>query len=72
MKTYNISLIEWYMDDIGQYQDKLPRSLEKFEMEWQAFDNDDAEGEALINALEKQYGVKPVLISWDIPEADQA
>jgi len=67
VKRISISLIEWYEDDIGQYQDKFPRSINDFVVD-QDFEDDDSLGDFIMKSLETQYGVLPVLVSWDIPD----
>ena len=60
-----IDLIEWYVDDVGQYQEQgLPRSLDCLKLFIRADElTDDAIGEEILSLLEKSYRIKPVLVS---------
>ena len=60
-----IDLIEWYEDDIGQYEkDGLPRGLNEFVVNVSSADNE-VVGEEIMQQLEVQHRIRPVLIAWD-------
>lgn len=61
-----VSLIEWYEDDIGQYQEKgLPRSFDDPKTIICDAEDDDTIGATILRDLEVAYNVCPVLVAWD-------
>ena len=66
--TINIGLIEWYNDDIGQYEEKgLPRKMPDLIVPFRCDEvEDDNIGSYLMGYLSGKYGIDPVLISWEV------
>lgn len=64
-----IDLIEWSEDDVGQFQTLgFPRAIERFPVpnDFRCDDEsgDEAIGDYIMDTLESQYRVKPILTSW--------